>query len=116
KNVIHSQNYCPTEVEGRRVRIHRDGSFSVSRISSKARDDLNARFVQLEPDRWLPSYAAKNLKDLESTFSGKIVYIVGKGPSLDLIEKLPIQDSPVICINEAIHKIEELEISNPIFV
>jgi uncharacterized Rossmann fold enzyme len=45
------------------------------------------------------------------------VYIVGKGPSLDRISKedFPNAAAAVMCINDAVQKIESLGIPNPIY-
>lgn len=46
------------------------------------------------------------------------VYVVGKGPSLNSITKedFPNHTSPVMCINDAIIKIETLNLPNPMYV
>lgn len=49
---------------------------------------------------------------------GNTVYIIGKGPSLDDLNEEDFSeftDAPVLCVNESVHKIEKLKITNPLF-
>lgn len=54
----------------------------------------------------------------EHIFKDKSVYIVGKGPSLDRATEFIFEDDPtipIICINHAILRIQQLPISNPLY-
>jgi hypothetical protein len=68
--------------------------------------------------RWyLKPQDATPLDQLRPFFDGKIVYIIGKGPSLDKLGTRHFEpDHPIICINDSVHRIEGLDLSNPIFV
>jgi hypothetical protein len=50
-------------------------------------------------------------------FLNKTIYIVGKGPSLDDVNALAFtSDSPIICINDSIAKIESLGLRNRMYM
>lgn len=52
----------------------------------------------------------------EGKYEGQVVYIVGKGPSLDFVTPSIFRsDSPIICINESYKVIKGLRLPNPIF-
>jgi len=53
--------------------------------------------------------------EFKDIFKGKTVWIVGKGPSLQYLTKKDISRGPIITINEAIIKIEEMGLSNPVY-
>ena len=54
-------------------------------------------------------------KEIRGFFEGKGCYIIGKGPSLDMLSEDDFEfDWPVLAINESIHKVETLKISNEI--
>ena len=55
------------------------------------------------------------IREFRDIFKGQIAWIVGKGPSLQYLVKGDIGSGPVITINEAIIKIEEIGLPNPIF-
>lgn len=48
-------------------------------------------------------------------YKGQTMWIVGKGPSLQYLKERDIGLGPVITINDAIVKVEELDLSNSIF-
>lgn len=52
------------------------------------------------------------LNTFKEKFLGSDIYIIGKGPSLSFLGKEDIGDGVIITINEALNKIEELELSN----
>lgn len=55
------------------------------------------------------------MMDFKDIFKGQTVWIIGKGPSLQYLTKEDIGPGPVIAINTSIIKIEELDLSNPIY-
>lgn len=57
------------------------------------------------------------IKTLTGAHRGPPCYIVGKGPSLDRLKASAFvwPDAPVIAINEAITKVEWLELPNPVY-
>ena len=58
-----------------------------------------------------------NLQDIEKYFKGRPCYIIGKGPSLDDLNEGDFDiEVPILCINDSIHKMESLNIQNPLFV
>ena len=64
----------------------------------------------------MSSYLEK-LQGLKVHFHKKPCYIIGKGPSLDsLLPENFTPHIPIIAINESIHKIESLNLTNKIFV
>jgi hypothetical protein len=109
----------PDRVGTVRVRILGDGSFFISRRDKEVEKYLDKHFHRLgrEP-RWaLGSGNNKSIAELEPLFAGKTVYLVGKGPSLDHLtaDMFGNEDSPIICINEAIHAVDKLNVKNPTF-
>ena len=52
------------------------------------------------------------LDSLKYIHTGLPVYIVGKGPSLHFLNKSMIGEGIIITINDAIHKIEEMDLPN----
>jgi hypothetical protein len=54
---------------------------------------------------------------LRDFYIGRDVYIIGKGPSLDLIKGTDFKPGwPVLCLNESVERINTLNISNPIYM
>lgn len=67
--------------------------------------------------RWRPFNKTVNssYKELQGLFNNGC-YIIGKGPSLDILSKEHFEPNlPIICINESIHKIESLSLENRTF-
>ena len=61
---------------------------------------------------WKPNILGKKFK-----LTSDEVYVIGKGPSLDMLTKEHFKENyPVICINESIKVIERLGLSNQIIV
>ncbi len=60
------------------------------------------------------------LEDFKNKHAGSMAFIVGKGPSLDRADKLKYefnqQGVVVLCLNQSIHKIEELGLTTPLYV
>ena len=55
------------------------------------------------------------MTDFKDLHKGQTLWIVGKGPSLQYLTKEDIRPGPVITINHAIIKVEELGLPNPIY-
>lgn len=53
--------------------------------------------------------------DIKDTHIGQTAYIVGKGPSLNYLTKTMVKEGLVITLNQAIIKVEELELPNSIY-
>jgi len=65
--------------------------------------------------RWVPDLETIEEADLD--FSGKTGYIIGKGPSLDVLNPNDFpEDGPIIAINEALFKLEELYLPNELYM
>jgi hypothetical protein len=109
----------PSMIEGQRVTVHPDGSFTIRRNNRAAEAFMDKNFRRAHGElRWFKMmHPGKALTDLEPIFRGKKCYIIGKGPSLDDLTEQAFDDdsAPIVCINEAIHKVETLAIKNPIF-
>ena len=107
----------PLVVNGVRIRRAADGTFFIARKNKRVEDYLDKNFIRVKNElRWFPKFLTEvESSVVERLFEGKPCYIVGKGVSLDRLESEHFDDGiPVICINEAIHKIESLELNNPI--
>lgn len=110
----------PESVYGMRIRRAEDGSYRLSRHHAKAEawmDQHCSRVVnQL---KWYPkTYKGNPLNSLSKTFRGKRCYIVGKGPSLDRLGQrdFPDKEAPILAINEAVLKVEAIDVPNPTFL
>ena len=99
-------------------RLRRDPNGCMLLLKSKPKIEamLREHCIQIDPIRWRPKTIVVNadLLDMKDMYKGKKCYIVGKGPSLDTL-KIYNSDNPVICMNESIHKVEELGLTNPIY-
>lgn len=114
-NMKHSD--IPRSVENQRIIHNMDGSISIARHHKKAIAWLDANFLRMPNElTWVKTLSnqmkAINLGDVSYG------YIVGKGPSLDHLtaEDFPNKEAPILAINEAIIKLNELELENPIYL
>jgi len=109
----------PKNVNNVRVRKLVDGSFMLPRCNKQAAIELDKNFIRCSGEfRWFEKPEQLiTLETLRVIFEGRRCYIVGKGPSLDNLKASDIElpNSPVVCINESIHKVESLRLPNPIF-
>lgn len=55
------------------------------------------------------------MERFRNIYKGQTVWIIGKGPSLQYLTKKDIGLGPVITINQAIIKVEEFDLPNPIY-
>lgn len=101
-----------------RIRIHRDGSLWLAKSHKKTEAYLDKMYCRVKGEmRWFPRIADTRMPELENKYPGKMVYIIGKGPSLDYLttEMIP-EDIIVIALNESIHKVESLDFPNDLYV
>lgn len=107
----------PNEIFGQRIRRLGDGTVAIARYNKEAVNWLSAKLTRVPNElRWY-MYKGEwpSLEGLRSAFEGKTVYLIGKGPSLDEIKRSDIDpDATVVCLNESIHTITKLELSNEI--
>jgi hypothetical protein len=127
-------NKVPMKVGMIRTKTFNDGSFSLTKPHAVTEKKLDELFVRVnEKKRWkikdqdprLSSLDMSLINDrrilnqrlsLQMFFQGRIINIVGKGPSLDKISASDfIQDgSPILCCNESVWAIEELGLRNQV--
>lgn len=109
----------PKEIYGQRIRQGEDGCLFLVRKNFKAEAWLDTHFSRCGPLQWRPRFLSDHrMDDFAPVFNERPVYIVGKGPSLDHVTKENFAEhpeSPVIALNEAIFKIESLNLPNPTF-
>jgi len=104
-----------------KVRVRRavDGTYFIPRRDAIAERFLDKHCFRIPNElRWEPGFITDNrISEFRETFNGKMCYIVGKGPSLDYLSQEDFKDAnaPVICLNESIHQVESLALSNPTF-
>ena len=55
------------------------------------------------------------IEEFRDIYKDHTIWVVGKGPSLQYLTSAHIGSGPVITINEALIKIEELDLPNPIY-
>ena len=77
--------------------------------------DLNFKRRHPNETRWLP--VLTTLEEANLNFKGQTGYIIGKGPSLDKLSPNDFDDTgPIIAVNEAIFKLEQLDLENQTFL
>lgn len=116
KKFMENKVEIPKKIGKSRIVINADGSVNILRHDLEAEKWLNAHMIKMGNElRWRPRVDALNLSNLD--LGGEHAYVIGKGPSLDKLKPKHFTnpDSPVICINESVHKIEELGLPNPIY-
>lgn len=95
------------------VRVHPDGSFYLPRKNKRIEDAMDAQFVRLPNERhWYPD-SGENLpyEEFSSKFKDKVIGLVGKGPSLDHLNKDHFKGCDlVITFNESIKVIKDLNL------
>jgi len=120
KRKVGSKENVPTIIENQRLRFHSDGSFTLVRRNHDAMKFLDEHFIRVKGEqRWFPQTDTNlPLETIEPIFRHTSCYIIGKGPSLDNVTHRIFTDphAPIICINESIHKIESLDLQNPLYV
>ena len=113
-------NMIPHVVAGQRIRTLGDGTFKLIRKNREAEAQLDANYIRVGKElRWYDGGTpGLDVDELKPIFNGKPCYIVGKGPSLDSITKefFELTDAPILCINQSIHKIESLDLPNPVYL
>ena len=105
----------PTQIGNVRIRHWDDGTFGIVRRDLKVEKELDSKYVRIGALKWAMKVEdGLEIDSLRKYVDGKLAYIVGKGPSLDHVSKndFPNQDALIICINESIHKINELGLPN----
>lgn len=106
----------PPELFGQRVRQNSDGTVALVRRNKQAEAWLDQNAEKLGPLKWRPKMRAPlPLEGVKLAFEGQHVWIVGKGPSLDYLTKRHFGEGPVVALNEAIHKVESLNLDNVTF-
>lgn len=102
-----------------KIRSAVDGSYWISKRHKQVEAFMDANCIRFPGSlRWSPRYTTTNrFNDLKEIFKDQRCYIIGKGPSLDHlgVRHFPNTKAPIIAINEAIFKVESLELSNPIY-
>ncbi len=121
KAVVTKLKPVPDVIGGQRIIRHDNGSFSLPRgnASVEAKLDLECSRVHPNEKTWYPlTQLGGDISTLTELFEGLGCYIVGKGPSLDNLSISNFENVswPIIALNEAIHKVEELKLLNPVFL
>ena len=118
RRVKHKPPPVPNSSEFIRVRVHQDGSLWLSRSHDKTEAYLDKHYDRVtNTKRWFPRIENTEISDLQNLHIGKTIYMVGKGPSLDNLSSIIFpEDCIIIATNEAIHKVESLDLQNPTYV
>ena len=107
-------------IDNVRVRWNEDGSFWLARCKKNVQADLDAQYIRFPGHlRWFPITSnSMTINDFKFYFHEPKAYIVGKGPSLDKLTASDFDDpfAPILAINESIHKVESLDLPNPVFM
>lgn len=113
KNRLGGSVNIPEVFQNVRIQRSLDGSYWIARKNKAVEDFLDQHCLRQRGElRWFAKEEVfENWLTLKDKFEGKVLTIVGKGPSLDYLDKTDFpHDGPVIGINEAIFKLEELGI------
>lgn len=97
-------------------RILPDGTLCMIRRNPDMERAFDMKYVRIKGERrWYP-IENDPIDALVGNYTGQTAYIIGKGPSLD---KLTVKDftlpGPVLAVNESVHKIAALELTNPVY-
>lgn len=89
-----------------------NGSFMIPRKNQIIEKRLDAEYARVPNERrWYQKYRGECIQFTED------VYIIGKGPSLDNLSASDfLPDRDILCINDSVHKVKSLGVSNNIFV
>ena len=122
KSNIPNQEKLPVNLDGLNLRWLEDGSFMLPQVNQKTANFLDKHFIRYPNElRWMPrTRVGEEMIAVEPLFKDKVVFIIGKGPSLDHLGSLEylfnhFSRSPIIGINEAVHQVTRLQVKNPIF-
>ena len=93
-----------------------DGSYVLPRSNPEDEKEMDKMFYRLRKNLWLNRRGAEFLNSLKGNYEK--VYIVGSGKSIKKLKKVDFEnpDVPIICTNEAVHFVENLELPNPIIL
>ncbi len=107
----------PQTIGNTRIRRGYDGTYYIIRKNVQAEAYMDEHYSRLVNQlRWIPKkHATKRIESLRPMFEGQNCYVIGKGPSLDNVKAEHFDEGPIICLNESIHFIEALGLSNQIF-
>ena len=99
------------------VRTASNGELFIPKPNKKLEAILDKKYLRQGKDlRWYNHPKDKDHLVDDTIFDGRGCYVVGKGPSLDKLDAgFFIPSWPIICINESIHTIEGLKITNPVY-
>ena len=85
-----------------RIRKNKDGSLWIAKDDPKTEAYMDKNFIRVRKELlWLPKTTNKNLEVFKNKHKDQTIYIIGKGPSLDNIDRLP---GVSICVNESVTK------------
>ncbi len=98
------------------IRRAPNGMYWIPRNDKETEDYLDSKYERVPNQLKWVSKEPSQLKLFQNIHQGEIAYIIGKGQSLDHVtQALFDTNGPIICINESIHKIEQLGLSNPTY-
>lgn len=108
----------PESMFGMKIRRRTDGTIFIPRRHRELEAYLDKHYIRHNGELvWsLQRFSFLDWEFFRSVFGGKHCYIIGKGKSLDVLESCDFQSGcPIITINESIHKVENLDLKNPIY-
>lgn len=96
--------------KGVRIRRHNDGSLWVNTRDPEVIEYMDKNYKRQRGQlRWFPTLEHTSpLDSLKDKFQGRVCWIIGKSPVLDLLTKEHLKDKVVICLNEAVLRVQEL--------
>lgn len=100
-----------------RIRKGMDGSFWIARSCSETEAYMDAIYRRAPNQlKWF-SKKTDVVSGFKNLYLDNVAYIVGKGPSLDLIRANCFTEpsAPILCINESVLTIEKLSVLNDVF-
>ena len=104
----------------RKLKAQIDGSYMYPRNNKELEDYMDENFVRVKNElRWFPKLSDEqlNITIFKNLHFDETCYVIGKGPSLDSLKSNHFKnDGPIIALNDSIHKVETLGLSNPTYV
>lgn len=109
----------PKELDRVNVRYSDNGTFFIVRPNKLVEDYFDSKYHRIPRSlRWhMAIEDGLQIMDLRDQFKDGC-YIIGKGISIDKLTRSIFENSslPIVCINQSIHHIEEMDLPNPIFM
>lgn len=97
------------------IRQLSDGTYYLVRPNKTTELYMDKHLKRIGNDRrWYSYIHESESMAIADLFKGQTANIIGKGPSLDLLNESHIVTGPIFALNETVHTVEKLQVRNPI--